>query len=238
MKIAVSSSGNNLDSQIDPRFGRCTYLVIVETDDMSFEVFENENIALTGGAGIQTASFVASKGSKVVITGNCGPKATDALSAAEIKIITGQSGIIKDVVEKFKNGNLVPLEDSAPSTKPDASPKVAIAKDQGQQASGGMGMGGGGRCMGGGGGGRGKSGGGRGMGGGGGMGMGGGRGMGGGGGAKMEGGYETGMPGQDVLFQKNAGVLSREDELKLLKQQSEDLGKHMEEIESRIKDLK
>ncbi len=231
MKIAVSSSGNNLDSQIDPRFGRCTYLVIVETDDMSFEVFENENIALTGGAGIQTASFVASKGSKMVITGNCGPNATDALSAAGIKIITGQSGIIKDVVEKFKNDTLVPLEDSASSTKPDASPKVDIARTQGQQASGGRGMGGGGRCMGMGGG-RGKGGGGRGMGGGGGMGMGG------RGGSGIGGGYETGMPGQDVLFQKSEGVLSREDELKLLKQQSEDLKKHMEEIESRIKDLK
>ena len=231
MKIAVSSSGNNLDSQIDPRFGRCTYLVIVETDDMSFDVFENENIALTGGAGIQTASFIISKGSKVLITGNCGPNATDTLVADGIKIITGQSGIIRDVVEKFKKGTLVSLEDSAPSMKPNVSSKVDTGRAQGQQASGGMG-GGGGRGMGGGGG--------RGMGGGGGRGMGGGggRGMGGGGGRGMGGRYETGMPPQDVLLQKSEGVLSREDELKVLKQQSEDLRKHREEIESRIKDLK
>ena len=46
MKVAVSSSGGDLDAQIDPRFGRCAYFIIVETDDMSFEVFDNENIAL------------------------------------------------------------------------------------------------------------------------------------------------------------------------------------------------
>ena len=71
MKIAVSSSGKGLDSQIDSRFGRCAYFLIVETDDMSFEVFDNESSALGGGAGIQSAQFVASKGVKAVITGNC-----------------------------------------------------------------------------------------------------------------------------------------------------------------------
>jgi len=55
MKVAVSSSGTNLDSQIDPRFGRCTYFIIVNTDDMSFEAFDNEGIALGGGAGIQSS---------------------------------------------------------------------------------------------------------------------------------------------------------------------------------------
>lgn len=50
MKIAVSSNGKNLDSQIDPRFGRCAYFLIVETDDMNFEAFKNDNLALAGGA--------------------------------------------------------------------------------------------------------------------------------------------------------------------------------------------
>ena len=30
MKIAVGSNGNNLDSLIDPRFGRCAYFLIVD----------------------------------------------------------------------------------------------------------------------------------------------------------------------------------------------------------------
>ena len=53
MKVAVGSSGKDLNSQIDPRFGRCSYFLIIETDDMSFDLFGNENIARSGGAGIQ-----------------------------------------------------------------------------------------------------------------------------------------------------------------------------------------
>ena len=108
MKVAASSSGRDLDSQIDPRFGRCTYFFIIETDDMSFEVFDNENAALGGGAGIQSAQFVASKGAKAVLTGNCGPNAVRTLSAAGIKLFTGQGGSVREAVERFKDGNLIP----------------------------------------------------------------------------------------------------------------------------------
>jgi len=106
MKIAVSSTGQDLDSQIDPRFGRCAYFIIVDPDDMSFEVFDNENIALGGGAGIQSAQFVASKGAEVVITGNCGPNAVRTLNAAGIQVIVGQSGTVRQAVEDFIRGKL------------------------------------------------------------------------------------------------------------------------------------
>ena len=43
MKIAISSSGENLNSQLDPRFGRCTYFLVIDPDEMTFEVFSNEN---------------------------------------------------------------------------------------------------------------------------------------------------------------------------------------------------
>ncbi|MBT7698310.1 MAG: NifB/NifX family molybdenum-iron cluster-binding protein, partial [Desulfobacterales bacterium] len=75
MKVAISSTGMDLDSPVDPRFGRCAFFIIVETEDMSFEAFSNENINLSGGAGIQSGTFVASKGIKAVLTGRCGPKA-------------------------------------------------------------------------------------------------------------------------------------------------------------------
>jgi len=48
MKVAVSANGKELDAIIDPRFGRCAYFIIVETDDMGFEAFDNESIALAG----------------------------------------------------------------------------------------------------------------------------------------------------------------------------------------------
>ena len=106
MKIAISSTGKDLNSSIDVRFGRCTYFIIADPDTMVYEVFENESSTLKGSAGIQSAQFVASKGVEIVITGNCGPKATRILEAAGIKVITGCSGTIKQALEDFKNGKL------------------------------------------------------------------------------------------------------------------------------------
>ena len=106
MKIAISSMGRDLDASIDPRFGRCAFFVIVDTDDMSFEAFDNKNIALGGGAGIQSAQFVASKGAKVVITGNVGPNAVRTLSTAGVELVTGQTGIVRKAVEDYKKGKL------------------------------------------------------------------------------------------------------------------------------------
>jgi predicted Fe-Mo cluster-binding NifX family protein len=106
MKVAVSSTGNHLDSPIDPRFGRCAYFIFVETDDMTYEAHENQSMSLGGGAGIQSAQFVVSQGARVVITGNCGPNAVRALSAAGIELILGQVETVRQGVEDFKNGRL------------------------------------------------------------------------------------------------------------------------------------
>ena len=112
MKIVVSSSGKDLDSQIDPRFGRCAYFVIVNTDDMSFETFENESTALGGGAGIQAAQFVTSKETQVVVTGNVGPNAVRALSAAGVEVITGQTDTVRKAVEDYKMGKLTGVNEA------------------------------------------------------------------------------------------------------------------------------
>lgn len=106
MKIAISSSGKDLEAQLDPRFGRCRYFLFVDTDNMSCEVFDNDNGTLGGGAGIQSAQFVISKGAEVVITGNCGPNAMQVILAAGVEMYTGQNGMILDVVEAFKGGKL------------------------------------------------------------------------------------------------------------------------------------
>ncbi|MDM8515858.1 NifB/NifX family molybdenum-iron cluster-binding protein [Desulfobacterales bacterium HSG16] len=122
MKVAVSSTGNNLNSQIDPRFGRCTYFIIVETDDMSFETFKNENMALSGGAGIQSASFISSTGVKIVLTGNCGPKAMAVFSADNIEIFTGQRGTVKEAVERYRTSGM------KPASQPTVSEKFGIER--------------------------------------------------------------------------------------------------------------
>jgi len=108
MKIAITSTGKELDSSIDPRFGRCRYLIIVEPESMQFEVIENPNIGAAGGAGIATAQMIAQKKVDAVITGNVGPNAFQTLSAAGIKIITGASGTVRSAIEKYKKGEFFP----------------------------------------------------------------------------------------------------------------------------------
>ncbi|MCP4666789.1 MAG: dinitrogenase iron-molybdenum cofactor biosynthesis protein [Deltaproteobacteria bacterium] len=141
MKIAVSSSGEDLNSQIDPRFGRCARFLIVETDDMSFEVFNNENIALVGGAGIQSARFVVDRGVQAVITGNCGPKAVRTLSAADVELHTGQSGTIKEAIERYRKGELQPTNEPNVSDHYGMGETGTLRSPQGPGLGRGMGMG-------------------------------------------------------------------------------------------------
>jgi len=106
LKVAVSASGPSLDASVDLRFGRCAYFVIVETDNMQFEAIPNSAQYAGGGAGIQPAQTVASKGVQAVLTGNVGLNAYQALSAAGIQIVTGAYGTVREAVMRHKQGEL------------------------------------------------------------------------------------------------------------------------------------
>ncbi len=107
MKIAVTAAGPSLEAAIDPRFGRCSCFLIVDTDAMTFEAIENANGALGGGAGIQSAQLIARKGAGAVLTGSCGPNAHRTLAAAGIDVMVGCGGTVSEAVERFKAGQLV-----------------------------------------------------------------------------------------------------------------------------------
>ena len=117
MKICITSQGDSLDSQVDPRFGRCQYFIIADTENSDFEVVQNSNISGMGGVGIQSAQFIAEKQAKVVLTGNVGPNAFQGLQAAGIEIITGVSGSIKEVIEKYNKGELEKTKEPSVNSK-------------------------------------------------------------------------------------------------------------------------
>jgi len=104
MKIAISATGPTLESEVDPRFGRCQHFIIADLETMQFEVLDNSSAMAAGGAGISAAQMVAGQEVKAVLTGNCGPNAYGVLSAAGIQVITGVSGTVKDAVQKYKEG--------------------------------------------------------------------------------------------------------------------------------------
>jgi predicted Fe-Mo cluster-binding NifX family protein len=108
MNICVTSQGNTLESQVDPRFGRCAFFMIVETDTMEYEAVENSSVQAMGGAGVQSGKVVVEKGANVLLTGNVGPNAYQILQAAGIEIITGASGTVKEVIDRYISGGLKP----------------------------------------------------------------------------------------------------------------------------------
>ena len=106
MKVAVSATGKDLNCQIDLRFGRCQYFIFIDPETMEFEVFENEGLMASGGAGVQAAQLMAQKGAKALSTGNHGPNAASALSASGIKAYLVPGGTVRDTIEAYKSGSL------------------------------------------------------------------------------------------------------------------------------------
>ena len=106
MRVCITSTGPSLDSEMDPRFGRCQYFLFLDPQSLEMEALENPNIGASGGAGIQSAQFVANKGVEAIITGQVGPNAFTTLQAAGMKILVGASGKVREVLEKYKKGQL------------------------------------------------------------------------------------------------------------------------------------
>ena len=108
MKVAISSTGKGLESQVDARFGRCPYFVIVEIENKKIKSEKTiKNVAVTqfGGAGITAAQVVANEKVNALITVNIGPRALGVFQQLDIEIYKG-SGKVKDVVQQFIDGKL------------------------------------------------------------------------------------------------------------------------------------
>jgi len=107
VKIAVTAQGNELSSEIDLRFGRAKWLIVVDTETGDFEAHDNVvNLNAMQGAGIQTGQNIANLGVEAVITSNVGPNAFKTLSAAGITVFIAEKKIVKDAIDLFKAGKL------------------------------------------------------------------------------------------------------------------------------------
>ena len=223
MKTAVTSTGPTLDDNVEARFGRCAYFLIIDTDTMQLEAIENPNIALGGGAGIQSAQLMSEKGVTAVLTGNCGPNAFNVFGQAGIQVIVGVSGPVRNAVEQFKTGRFSSASGPNVASHFGMSTAPTGPTAAGQPVTNPMGQGVGGTGFG--------MGGGRGMGRGGGMG----RGMGRGGGM----GRGMGMPsvGPTASRPESAGLQNPDQELTALKQQAEMLEQQKQQLNQRITQL-
>ena len=107
MIVAVTAKGTHLSDEVDPRFGRAPYILLVDTETMQYEALDNSsNVNAFKGAGIQAATMVADKGAKVLLTGYCGPNAFKTVQAAEMKVVSDVTGTVEEAVKTFLNGNV------------------------------------------------------------------------------------------------------------------------------------
>ena len=142
MKIAVTSTGSTLDAEVEARFGRCAYFLIIDPDTLRFEAIPNPNLTLGGGAGTQSAQLMAEKGVSTVLTGTCGPNAFQTFGAAGIEVITGVIGKVRQAVQDYTAGTL--SHTPMPNRQNPGSPSAGGGMGRGIDG-GGRGMGGGGR---------------------------------------------------------------------------------------------
>ena len=148
MKVCVTAGASGLDAPMDPRFGRCPFFVIVDTESMSENSIANTNVDAASGAGIQAAQDIAREGASALITGNVGPNAMQTLTAANIDVYQYQgAGSVREVVEKFKRGELVKITGASVPGHAGTGPGGGQGAGRGRGGAG-RGRGGGGHGMG------------------------------------------------------------------------------------------
>lgn len=112
MRLVVTSQGDQLESPVDPRFGRCAYLVVLDLESGSWEALANPGASAGGGAGIQTAQRVVDLGVGAVATGNIGPNAMAVLSAAGIQVYNVGNGSVREAALACHEQRLQPVSQS------------------------------------------------------------------------------------------------------------------------------
>lgn len=110
MKIAFSTSGNDLSAPLDTRFGRAPKFLVYDTDTKAVTIVDNtQNLNAAQGAGVQSAQNVAASGAEVLVSGHCGPKAFSVLDAADIKVFTTDVETVADALKAYEAGSLKAL---------------------------------------------------------------------------------------------------------------------------------
>ena len=114
MKICISSLVPDLDSLIDPRFGRAQYFLFLDEKGNLDEVTSNPGILARGGAGITAAQKIANRKIDILITGNVGPNAVGVLGTTKIEIFLCPANIkVKDAFSMWKDNKLTKVKESS-----------------------------------------------------------------------------------------------------------------------------
>ncbi len=104
MKIAITSTGNTLESQLDERFGRAAWFVIYDTENKSTEFIPNPNKEVEQGAGPASVEIVASRNVKKIVSGEFGAKIKPMLDSLKIQmVIVKENKTINEIINMLNH---------------------------------------------------------------------------------------------------------------------------------------
>jgi predicted Fe-Mo cluster-binding NifX family protein len=110
MIAVVTGTGERPSDRADDRFGRAPWLVVYDTQRVSFAAYDNTaQVEARQGAGVLTAQRVAELQADVVLTGHCGPKAFAVLKEAGVRVLRHHGGTILEAIHDWQEGDLRPL---------------------------------------------------------------------------------------------------------------------------------
>jgi predicted Fe-Mo cluster-binding NifX family protein len=135
MRVVVSSYGADIDGPLSPTFGRCPVFLFIETDSMEFEAAPNPGLDAPGGAGVEAAQFVTSRGIEAVITGRVGPKAMNVLETAGTPVFLTERGTVRQAVEDFRDGELSSGSERSTRANPAMTSATGRTREQSPIAS-------------------------------------------------------------------------------------------------------
>jgi len=107
VRVLITTTGDTMDSEVDPRFGRALRFAVIDTATGQLDVVDNvKGVQAAQGAGIQAAETASRLGADCLVTGHCGPKAFRTLQAAGITVFTGASGTVREALGHLEAGDL------------------------------------------------------------------------------------------------------------------------------------
>ena len=107
-QIAITAKGPDLDSEVDLRFGRADYFIIIRLDDESKIVLTNDcKRDRTKGVGIRNSQRLIDTGAEVIVTGQIGPKVMSMITTQGIRIFAVNGGTVREALELFKQEQIV-----------------------------------------------------------------------------------------------------------------------------------
>jgi len=107
MTLAVTAQRADMRAELDPRFGRAPFFILIDTESGRFRAHDNRrNLNLVGRAGVIAARDMVRLGVDALITERVGPRTFRALQSANVDVYVGASGRVADAAAQFERGEL------------------------------------------------------------------------------------------------------------------------------------